>query len=350
MENREVSADLTIQDASAEDIAIYRWALERGRLRLPADRSVAAGILRLDETVCQAAIDRLMALHLLVPSGDDSTELRPANPELGRSQLTAELVAEIRARQHDAHLLRSMFEAFAIVYAENEARSTGGVPYQRLETPAAVRDALDVAGQRCRDEVVAIQPGGSRGDQSLRLTLPHSLRLPHHGVRVRILCQHTARYDQNTRAYLERVMAGGSHVRTRDQLPGTLIVFDRQVAFLPVTDNTFGAVMVCEPSTVNFASAIFDGMWEDAQEYLGGKLQDREISAKLQRAIVRLLLQGMKDEVIARRLDISVRTCRRHISVIMDQLGATSRFQAGALIQQLAHSGKTWEKHGRHAR
>lgn len=266
------------------------------------------------------------ALHLLVPSVEDSTELRPTNPELGNAKLTAELVAEVRARQHDVHLLRSMFEAFAIVYAENDARSTGGVPYQRLETPAAVQDALDVASQRCREEVVTIQPGGPRSDQSLSLTLPHDLRLLHRGVQIRILCQHTARYDQNTRAYLERVVTGGSHVRTRDQLPCTLIVFDRQVAFLPVTGDTDGAVMVYEPSTVGFASAIFDGMWEDAQEYLGSKRQDREISAKLQRAIVRRLLQGMKDEVIARRLGISVRTCRRHISAIMDQLGATSRF------------------------
>jgi DNA-binding CsgD family transcriptional regulator len=353
VENREVSADsITIQDASAEDIAIYRWALERGRLRLPADRSKAAGMLQLDETVCQAAIDRLMAWRLLVPAAEDSTELRPTNPEQGSAELTAKLMAEIRTRQHDVHLLRSMFEAFAIVYAENEARGVGGVPYKLLDTPAAVRDALEVASQRCRDEVVAIQPGGSHSDQSLRLdkslrlTLSRDLRLLRRGVRVRILCQHTARYDQNTRAYLERVVAGGSQVRTRDRLPCTLIAFDRQVVFLPVTGNAVGAVMVGDPSTVDFASAIFDGMWEEAQEYLSSKRQDREISAKLQRAIIDLLLQGMKDEVIARRLGISVRTCRRHISAIMDQFGATSRFQAGALIQQLTQTGKTGEEHG----
>lgn len=307
-------------------------------------------MLQLDETVCQAAIDRLMALHLLVPAAEDSTELRPTNPELGSAELTAELVAEIRARQHDAHLLRSMFEAFSIVYAENEARNTGGLPCQRLETPAAVQDALDAASQRCQDEVVAIQPGGPGSDQSLRLARSHILHLLSRGVRIRILCQHTARYDQNTRAYLERVAAGGSHVRTRDRIPCTLIAFDRQVAFLPITGSAIGAVMVREPSTLHFASAIFDGMWEEAQDYVGSKQQDREISAELQHSIVHLLLQGMKDEVIARRLGISVRTCRRHISVIMDQLGATSRFQAGALIQQLTRSSKTWEKPERDVR
>ena len=87
-------------------------------------------------------------------------------------------------------------------------------------------------------------------------------------------------------------------------------------------------------------------MWEEAQEYLGSKQQDYEISAKLQHAIIRLLLQGAKDEVIARRLGVSVRTCRRHISSIMDQLGATSRFQAGAMIQQLADSQNDAESLG----
>lgn len=40
------------------------------------------------------------------------------------------------------------------------------------------------------------------------------------------------------------------------------------------------------------------------------------------------------DRVIASRLDISVRTCRRHIAVVFEKLGAESRFQAGALAVQ----------------
>ncbi len=50
----------------------------------------------------------------------------------------------------------------------------------------------------------------------------------------------------------------------------------------------------------------------------------------LKRSIVRLMAEGYKDEIVARRLGMSVRTCRRHIAEIMEELEATSRFQAGA--------------------
>lgn len=41
------------------------------------------------------------------------------------------------------------------------------------------------------------------------------------------------------------------------------------------------------------------------------------------------MTKGYKDEMVARRLGMSVRTCRRHIAEITEQLEATSRFQAG---------------------
>ena len=45
--------------------------------------------------------------------------------------------------------------------------------------------------------------------------------------------------------------------------------------------------------------------------------------------LVNLLASGRKDEAIARQLGVSGRTLRRRIAEVQDQLGATSRFQAG---------------------
>jgi DNA-binding NarL/FixJ family response regulator len=41
------------------------------------------------------------------------------------------------------------------------------------------------------------------------------------------------------------------------------------------------------------------------------------------------LAGGAKDEQIARALGMSVRTVRRRVADLMDELGADSRFQAG---------------------
>ena len=46
--------------------------------------------------------------------------------------------------------------------------------------------------------------------------------------------------------------------------------------------------------------------------------------------MLRLLAGGLTDEMIARRLGVSVRTARRAASDLLSRLGARSRFQAGA--------------------
>ncbi|WP_143672688.1 helix-turn-helix domain-containing protein, partial [Streptomyces sp. b94] len=51
-----------------------------------------------------------------------------------------------------------------------------------------------------------------------------------------------------------------------------------------------------------------------------------------QHSIARLLAAGHVDDDIARRMGISVRTCRSHIARLMQTLGATSRTHLGALL------------------
>jgi DNA-binding NarL/FixJ family response regulator len=45
--------------------------------------------------------------------------------------------------------------------------------------------------------------------------------------------------------------------------------------------------------------------------------------------LLALMAAGLKDEVVARRLGLSLRTVRRRIANLMDELGADTRFQAG---------------------
>ncbi|CAM5267115.1 hypothetical protein SCALM49S_01211 [Streptomyces californicus] len=52
----------------------------------------------------------------------------------------------------------------------------------------------------------------------------------------------------------------------------------------------------------------------------------------VQRDIARLLTEGHVDDVVARRMGISVRTCRSHIARLAQSLGATSRTHLGALL------------------
>ncbi|MFC7641848.1 helix-turn-helix domain-containing protein [Streptosporangium lutulentum] len=44
-----------------------------------------------------------------------------------------------------------------------------------------------------------------------------------------------------------------------------------------------------------------------------------------------LLAAGLKDDAIARQLDVSLRTVQRRVRSLCDHLGAGTRFQAGLL-------------------
>lgn len=48
-----------------------------------------------------------------------------------------------------------------------------------------------------------------------------------------------------------------------------------------------------------------------------------------------MLASGMKDEKIARGLGVSLRTVSRMLSELMQEMGATSRFEAGVRAHRL---------------
>ncbi|WP_267958680.1 helix-turn-helix transcriptional regulator [Streptomyces sp. ADI98-10] len=63
-----------------------------------------------------------------------------------------------------------------------------------------------------------------------------------------------------------------------------------------------------------------------------------DIADQLKQRMALLLSEGLTDRTIAKRMGMSVRTCRRHIAEIMERLGVKSRFQAGFLLSARTES------------
>ena len=82
-------------------------------------------------------------------------------------------------------------------------------------------------------------------------------------------------------------------------------------------------------SMINALAMWFEGLWEKAVPVPGLSGRHYDGGAGDRRVLLNQLAGGAKDEQIARALGLSVRTVRRRVADLLEELGAGSRFQAG---------------------
>lgn len=83
---------------------------------------------------------------------------------------------------------------------------------------------------------------------------------------------------------------------------------------------------------------VFEAWWAQATDLRpvhthAGQSAVSEVNSE-EKLILRMLGDGYKDETIAKKLGISVRTVRRKISCVLQRMSAESRFQAGVQAAQ----------------
>ncbi|MEC3992522.1 helix-turn-helix transcriptional regulator [Actinacidiphila sp. DG2A-62] len=317
---------------TATHLSIYKWAVSRPFVSV----AETADVLGMSQAAAQRALDELTVAQLMesqqVSTGGEGaprqTAWRVLNPQIAASRLAA---AESRLRQTVADLddsRKRLDELFGVYSVLADAGCTQN-SVEVFGTLSAVLSLVDEASLACKEEMVTCQPGGGRPPEQLEQALARDLALLGRGVRMRTLYQHSARYHAPTRDYVEKVTAAGAEVRTCPELFGRLIAFDRSAAFIPHHSMPGGAAVVRDASTLAFLCGAFDRAWDLATPF--GNRLDTLALGELHQNILRLLGEGARDETIARRLGMSLRTCRKHVAEIFEQLGAKSRFQAGYL-------------------
>jgi DNA-binding CsgD family transcriptional regulator/sugar-specific transcriptional regulator TrmB len=312
---------------SAEKIAVYRWLALHGQL----DPVRIAEETGLDETAVSSAVDYLRRMGLVQRGEGGDDRLRAVDPSLIAAVATAPVERAIAQQQARLRVFRDQFAQLTSDY--NESRRGGATHLEIIPGLTEVRDALTRAAANCREDMVTVQPGGTRPPEVLQDALHRDSQMLARGVRMRTLYHHTARFNSPSQAYVDRMSALGGEYRTAHQLVGRVIIFDRELAFMTNHDDRSGAVVVREPSVVHFLYEVFEQIWSQAQPFSDAVTDGLEAVAKdLDRTVLRLLATGLKDETIARRLGMSLRTTRKHIADMMQALGAESRFQAGVAV------------------
>lgn len=345
-------------DGCSENLAVrvYERLLRGGgatRKQVAVDEDV-------DPSDLELAVSALLELRLLRESRDDPEYLMAMSPEIAEVELIGPLERSIHHRYRELAVLRQRLEvmqgAFNEVWWSRQQDQSILVVHSAEEMVLR----LDQAAQHCQREMCMMHPGGARDPEQLRQAQPRNLGLLEEGAGIRAIYQHTARADVATREYVSQLTQAGATFRTSTEIFDHLVIFDRREAFASQFDarsgQAGGMVIVRDPAIVALLYRIFEHTWSSASDFEPNQGAYLETLDDLRSTILDLLSAGLKDDVIARRLGISSRTCRRHISAIMDQLNAESRFQAGFAAARTGllplperHSEALSQQHYRHA-
>lgn len=211
------------------------------------------------------------------------------------------------------------------------AEAPGRIRY--IEGLGAIKDAISEVLWRAKREILTAQPDGPGPGATLDDAYV-AVRAPlTRGVAMRTLFQHSARFSEPTKRYVQKVMRYGVEVRTLPEFFDRLIIVDGEVAFIPGGERPHSAALIRERAVVAFLSDVFERAWVRAERYPFRPVRAAdaagEVVPDIRQAIKTLLIEGHSDKAIARRLGMSLRSVQGHIASLREQYGAQHRFQLG---------------------
>lgn len=323
-----------------EVMAVYKWCLDRGWFD-GSDTATICFDLHIDPDVVQAGIESLSHAHLLYESLDRTGSLVPASPQSAAASVVAPIKKQVRSLTESADALQSQIMSLSTLYLDSRQARNRREAFDVLEGVERVRTSLADAAVRCSFEVFGAHPGFF-SPQALEEALRNDATLLARGIRLQSLFQHAVRVKPEMRKLLDELDERGAEVRTCQLISDRVVIIDRETAFIPNLSGPSGAVIIREPSTVNFLYRLLEQTWATAVPYSAESSAMPGYGAavnELRLGILRMLASGDKDEYIARKLNVSLRTCRRHIAEIMEEFNVSSRFQAGVVATERSMLG-----------
>lgn len=306
-------------------LEVYRYAVGHpGWTRSGASEALGLTLRRIDEALRELSERRLLSPH---PGSADG--LVAVSPDVALADLVdaderamQELKARVSSRRRElSSLLPTFLEARKNVLASTSVET--------LEDPHLIHRVLIDYGRDVTEKVYIAQPGqGSTADvheESVR----KDLELLENGVRRRTLYDTSTRDHVPTRKAVEAIAAGGGEFGVLPFIPLRMLIFDEKLALVgrQLTRDDKAALVIRDHSLINIFTHLFEIAWEISESFLAPEQVTSPLSS-MQRSIIQGLANGLSDESIARRLNINVRTCRRHIAWMLETLRADSRFQA----------------------
>ncbi len=148
-----------------------------------------------------------------------------------------------------------------------------------------------------------------------------------------VRCVYHPGFDADRLAELALFAARGEKSRTAP-VPMKLILVDSQVALIPSMrsyspGHELRASITRHPMLVEALQWLFETVWDTSVPIITTGYDEND---PRRRMLISLLMTGSTDNAIASQLGINVRSVRRWISELMDELGVATRLQLGAAL------------------
>jgi hypothetical protein len=307
------------------EASLYRALLRTPGLTVDAVADVVGDA---DERASRVAVDevvgRLVRTGLVRRSG---AELVASPPEQALERLIGDEHERLEAVRDQLAALRNLLPALE---AEHRvARAPIGEHVQVEAIPSsAVPSVLRSLVLESAGDLLWIRPDQWRLEQG-RAVDPWVQDLLREGRGSRVI--YPARVLEEAPDAVRRRAELGEHVRVLGDVPGRLAVVGDVAALIPqrfdLADDV--VLVVRQPALVTSVTLLFEGLWERALVVPGIGMDDPTEGDSSRRLLLDQMARGAKDEQIARALGLSLRTVRRRVADLREELGADSRFQAG---------------------
>ncbi|HSF26985.1 MAG TPA: helix-turn-helix domain-containing protein [Actinomycetes bacterium] len=316
-----MSAGLTALGLDPAAERLYRELLRapygrRGRAPEPDDHNGHTG----EHSKAAAALVRLG----LARRSEDG-ELVAITPGVALESVVDEELAKVEQRRRELEEVRVRIAELAAEHLVGQ--SEGWSPAPVLVVGTEVRAVIEDLARSVTGELLVLHevPPQARGPWGVDVA-GVVRALTRRDQPVRCVYPVEALYEPEREAYVRFVIAQDCVVRLVERVPHRLLVFGHEAAIVSSVDAARPVHhIVRAPELLRTVRSLFELYWESGVPFRRGDAPEEDARARL----VELLATGMKDEAIARHLQLSLRTVRRRVAGLLDELGATTRFQAG---------------------
>ncbi|MFI8826840.1 LuxR C-terminal-related transcriptional regulator [Streptomyces sp. NPDC053431] len=341
--------DRTKGPADSRLVPLYQELRRRGVSNY-SEVAASLGLAPEEYERCRA---ELIALGLIVPTTSThapprdlrGTEWRPdadavasVDPEIALLRVLDRERERLREHLAEADQAYSTLETLASTVLRPGALARAEITVEAITDYRRIQQALEDIVDVTQRTSCSMYPTGPARQAPERI-FERDRRKLDQGVRVRAIYRSWDAARPEAAEVLHRRAELGVEVRVAPELPMTMVIVDEQYALVPLRPEApgEGAILAGGPLLVRSFLSLYEHCWHTATPFGDDLAPERggDGLSEQQRNALRMLAAGMKDEKIARNIGVSLRTVSRIISELMQELGASSRFEAGVRAVRL---------------